>query len=508
MKNLFRTILLLAVSAQFGTASEKPNVILIFADDLGYGDVGCFYDQSPFRTPNLDRMAAEGARMTSFYVPTPYCAPSRATLLTGRYPFRHGLVRNPAPDAGISNIGLDPAEVTIAEVLKQRGYATAAYGKWHLGHKQRWLPRRQGFDEYVGILYSNDMFPVQMVRNEEVIEYPVVQSKLSRRYTDLTIDFIKRHQDEPFFVYLPHAMPHKPLAASDDFCTPETPGNLYADTVAELDHEVGRLLRALKDLKLDRQTLVIFLSDNGPWFGGSTGGLRGMKARTWEGGLRVPMIARMPGVIPAGVVNDTPAGSIDILPTICRLTGADLPKTQTIDGRDLMPYLKSSTKADNTRPIFGMHGDKLATIRVGKWKLHVRSPGRDLFHWMKPEQKAAYQDPRGPDGVTIIAPFEQAQINQHPGLETEGNPPPMMLFDLDADRGESRNLAAQNPQIVKRLKTIFDQTAKQFPDFKDAPREYLFQPPPKGQAPTLMRLVGGELRYDRVPKSQQHLLKK
>lgn len=510
--NLFTriTILLLVTFAttNLTQAVAKTNVVLIFADDLGYGDVGCFYDKSPFKTPQLDRMAAEGAMMTSFYVPTPYCAPSRATLLTGRYPFRHGLIRNPAPDVGLSNFGLDSSEVTIAELLKARGYATAAYGKWHLGHKKSWLPRKQGFDEYVGILYSNDMFPVQMVRNEEVIEYPVIQSNLSRRYTDLTIDFIKRHQDQPFFVYLPHAMPHKPLAASDDFYTPETPDNLYADTIAELDHEVGRLLRVLKDLKLDRKTLVIFLSDNGPWFGGSTGGLRGMKARTWEGGLRVPMIARMPGVIPAGIVNDTPSGSIDILPTICKLTGAPLPKTRTIDGRDLMPLLKSSAESDTNRPIFGMHGKGLATIRLGKWKLHVRSPGPDLFSWMNSEQKATYKDPRGPDGVTIIAPFEQAQVNQHPGLESEGKPPAMMLFDLETDRGESNDVAAKHPKVVQRLKAIFDRTADQVPEFTDAPRDYFFRPPPKGQPQTLMRLIGGELRYDRIPKTQRHLLKR
>jgi len=509
MRNIISSSLLLCafLASALAQATSKPNIVLIFADDLGYGDVGCFYDQSPCKTPNLDRMAAEGAKLTSFYVPTPYCAPSRATILTGRYPFRHGMVRNPAPDVGLSNFGLDPSEITIAELLKERGYATAAFGKWHLGHKQPWLPRSQGFDEYVGILYSNDMFPVQLVRNEKVIEYPVVQSDLSRRYTDMAIDFIKRHKDEPFFVYLPHAMPHKPLAASDDFYTPDTPDDLYADTVAELDHEVGRVLGALKRLKLDRKTLVIFLSDNGPWFGGSTGGLRGMKAKTWEGGLRVPMIARMPGVIPAGIVNDSPLGSVDVLPTICRLTSTALPPERLIDGRDLMPFLKSSQKSDASRPIFGMHGDKLSTIRVGRWKLYVRSPGRDLFHWMTMEQKAGYKDPRGPDGVTIIAPFEQAQINQHPGLATEGNPPAMMLFDLDADRGESRNVAQENPAVVNRLKAIFDRAAQGVPKFENAPADYLFRPPAKGQPRTLMRLIGGELRYDRVPKPQQHLMK-
>jgi arylsulfatase A-like enzyme len=493
-------------SFRIDAAEQPPNIVIIFADDLGYGDVGCFYEKSPFKTPNLDRMAAEGARLTSFYVPTPYCAPSRATLLTGRYPFRHGLVRNPAPDAGLSGFGLEPSELTIAELLQARGYATAAYGKWHLGHQPPWLPRAQGFDEYVGILYSNDMFPVQLVRNEEVIEYPVVQASLSRRYTDMTLDFIERNQEKPFFVYLPHAMPHKPLAVSDNFYTPETPDNLYADTIAELDHEVGRVLDKLKELELDRNTLVLFLSDNGPWFGGSTGGLRGMKARTWEGGLRVPMIARMPGVIPAGIVNDTPSGSIDVLPTICRLTGARLPQDRTIDGRDLMPFLTHSEAPESVRPIFGMQGKNLATIRLGKWKLHVRSPGPKLYSRFTQEERANYIDPRGPDGVTIIAPYAQAKITQHPGLRTEENPKPMQLFDLDADRGESHNIALENPGVVKHLKGIFDRMAKQVPDFENTPSDYLFGLPKKGQQKTLMRLIGGELRYDRIPKPQEHLL--
>ena len=278
--------------------SRGPNVVVIFADDLGYGDIGSFNPDCPFRTPNLDRMASQGAQLTNFYVPLPYCAPSRGTLLTGRYPFRHGVVFNPAPDDGRSGFGLPSSEVTLAEVLKTAGYATAAYGKWHLGHEEPWLPRTQGFDEYFGILYSNDMFPVQLVRNEEVVEYPVVQATLTRRYTDLALRFIENHQDRPFFLYLAHAMPHKPLAASDDFYTPESREDLYADVIAELDHSVGRILQRLDDLDLSEDTLVIFTSDNGPWYGGSTGGLRGMKGKTWEGGLRVPLIARLPGVIP------------------------------------------------------------------------------------------------------------------------------------------------------------------------------------------------------------------
>lgn len=508
MLTRFSCLLLLAFSfLSVPAKAESPNVILIFADDLGYGDVGCFYPESPFKTPRLDEMAREGARLTSFYVPTPYCAPSRGTLLTGRYPFRHGVVRNPAPDVGQSNFGLPLEEVTLAEILKEQGYATAAYGKWHLGHQDPWLPRSQGFDDYVGILYSNDMFPVQLVHNEKVVEYPVVQSKLTRRYTDLTLDFLKAHQDEPVFVYLPHAMPHKPLAVSDDFYTPETPKNLYADTIAELDHEIGRLLDGIRKMKSNRKTLVLFLSDNGPWFGGSTGGLRGMKSKTWEGGIRIPMIAWMPGTIPAGVVNDTPSGSWDVLPTVCGLVGAPLPAGVNLDGRDLLPLLQSSSAVLPERPVFCMSGTKLHTIRLGDWKLHVRSPGRDLYSWFTPEQRDAYQDPRGPDGVALLAPFEQAHIDQFPGLTTEGTPPATQLFNLKNDRSESSNVAEAHPEVVARLKTLFDQMETEVPNFEEPKVDYLFGPPAKGQPRPLMRLIGGELRYDRIPASQKHLLK-
>ena len=485
---------------------EKPNIILIFADDLGYGDLGCFNKDCPFKTPHLDRLAAEGARLTSFYVPTPYCAPSRGTILTGRYPFRHSVVRNPAPDAGASNFGLPPSEVTIAELLKPAGYATAAYGKWHLGHKKPWLPRTQGFDEYVGILYSNDMFPVQLVRNEAVVEYPVVQAELTRRYTNLAMRFIQQNKDRPFFLYLPHAMPHKPLAASDNFYTPETRDNLYADVMAELDDGIGQVLALLKKLSLEEKTLVIFTSDNGPWYGGSTGGLRGMKGRTWEGGLRVPMIARMPGRIPAGVVNEAPAATIDILPTLCQLAGVELPKERVIDGRDILPMLKNAKAPSPHEAIFGMQGESLATIRAGQWKLHVRNPGPPRFFNLSREELENWHDPRGPDGVILLAPYEQAKPTQHPGLTTGDEPKAMMLFDLSGDRGEQHDVADQNPDVVNRLLAMFEEMKAQVPKFPEPKSDYLFKTPAKGPRP-LMRLIGGELRYDRIPKPQQYLLK-
>ncbi len=494
------------IAADGIAAPNQPNVILIFADDLGYGDVGCFDEACPFKTPNLDRMAAEGARLTSFYVPTPYCAPSRGTILTGRYPFRHSVVRNPAPDVGESNFGLPAAEITLAEQLKSAGYATAAYGKWHLGHKAKWLPRTQGFDEYFGILYSNDMFPVQLLQNESVVEYPVVQATLTQRYTDHAIKFMQQNRDRPFFIYLPHAMPHKPLAVSDNYYTPETRADLYADVISELDAAIGRLLAKLKELSLSDNTLVIFTSDNGPWYGGSTGGLRGMKGKTWEGGLRVPLIARMPGVIPAGIVNDSPAASIDIFPTVCKLAGVATPDDRVMDGRDILPLLQDDSAPSPHDAIYGMQGGSLACIREGKWKLHVRSPGPLRFSNLTPAELANWEDPRGPDGVILLAPFEQPKPTEHPGLTTGDRPTEMMLFDLDADRGEQHDVADQHPEVVKRLLADFEKTQAEVPEFPQPKSDYLFGPPAKGQPRTLMRLIGGELRYDRIPKSQQSLI--
>jgi uncharacterized sulfatase len=500
---------LTAPSSQVLAAAASPNVILIFADDLGYGDVACFSheDDPPFQTPRLDQMAREGARLTSFYVPTPYCAPSRGTILTGRYPFRHTMVRNPAPDAGMSNFGLPSTEVTIAELLKPAGYATAAYGKWHLGHQRPWLPRRQGFDDYFGILYSNDMYPVQLVQNEAVVEYPVPQSTLTQRYTERALQFIRTNRERPFFLYLPHAMPHKPLAASDDFYTPETRDNLYADVLLELDASVGAILDELDQLQLADRTLVIFTSDNGPWYGGSTGGLRGMKGKTWEGGLRVPFIARWPDKIPQGVVNAQPAGTIDMLPTICQVTGVATPEDRVIDGRSIWPMLLDPKAPTPHEAIYGMQGPNLATIRAGKWKLHVRSPGPLRFANLSSDELANWIDPRGPDGVTILAPYEQAKPNQHPGLTSGDKPKRMMLFDLQSDPGEQHDVADQHPQVVKRLQTMFDKTAAAIPAFDTPPSAYLFRTE-KGKPRTLMRLIGGDFRYDRVPKSQQHLLQR
>ncbi len=473
-------------------SAKRPNFILIFADDLGYGDIGGFgLKESPSRragtatsrqvkTPNLGRMASEGAKLTSFYVPTPYCAPSRGTILTGRYPFRHGVVFNPAPDAGVNDVALPHSEITIAEALGEAGYASICIGKWHLGHTFEYLPRKQGFDEYFGILYSNDMRPVQLVENEKVVEYPVVQATLTKRYTQRALEFIERSagRNRPFFVYLAHAMPHKPLAASEDFYTPDTPDDLYADVISELDWSVGQVLEKLKSLNLDDNTMVIFTSDNGPWYGGSTGGLRGMKGKTWEGGLRVPMIARWPGSIPAGVVNNSPAGTIDVLPTILNAASVPIPGDRIIDGQDIMPMLKSGDAQSPHDAIFGMQGPNLATIRSGNWKLHVRSPGPT------PNRDGDWVDPRGPDGVTILAPYEQARPSEYPGADDGDKPKNMMLFDIESDPAEQHDLSDKHPEIVKRLKAAFDKTLTDVPEFK-SPRSF----------DRLKRPKGGSLEY-------------
>lgn len=516
MSRYFQFLLVSMLFGSIAFADRAPNVVVIFADDLGYGDIGCFAEDCPFETPHLDRMASEGVRLTNFYVPTPYCAPSRGTILTGRYPFRHSVVRNPSPDSGASNFGLPQSELTIAEVLKPAGYATAAFGKWHLGHKAKWLPRTQGFDEYLGILYSNDMYPVQLVENESVVEYPVVQATLTQRYTDRAIDFITRHKDQPFFLYLPHAMPHKPLAVSDNYYTPETRDNLYADVIAELDASIGRLLTSLKALELDENTLVIFTSDNGPWYGGWTGGLRGMKGRTWEGGLRVPMIARMPGTLAAGAAIEQPAGTIDMLPTICELAGVKTPSDRTIDGQSLLTLLKQPggqtadriNRSLSERAIYGMQGTELATIRKGRWKLHVRNPGPPRFFNLSQDALENWVDPRGPDGVTILAPYEQARPTEHPGRTDGDGPAAMMLFDVNTDRGEQHDVSDRHPKIVAALHKEFQQMKAEVPEFPAPETDYLFGPRQKGQPRQLMRLIGGELRYDKVPKSQRHLLVK
>lgn len=447
-------------------AAGGASVILILADDLGYGDLSC-YGHPKFKTPHLDRMAAEGARLTQFNCAMAFCAPTRASLLTGRYPFRCGMTSNPAPDGGpqADAVALSLAEVTIAQLFKQAGFATSMVGKWHLGHKSsEFLPTQRGFDEYLGILYSNDMRPVQLVDGEKVVEYPLVQATLTRRYTERALRFIERNKAQPFFLYFAHAMPHKPLAASEEFYKKSGAG-LYGDVISELDWSVGQILAKLKELGLDEKTLVLFTSDNGPWFGGSTGGLRGMKGSSFEGGYRVPMIARWPGKIPAGHVNHAPAVMMDLFATSLAAAKVAPPQDRVIDGKDLM-HLLASNASSRHDVIFGQAGARLATVRDERWKLHVVAPSARKS--MAPDEK--WVDPRGPDGVTILAQYEQNHPSEYPGLETGDDPKAMMLFDLKNDPGEQRDVAAQHPEIVARLKQRYDETSRDIPTPTSPPR--------------------------------------
>ncbi len=447
---LVGTLLVLGLKSPAQTKNELPNIVLIVADDLGYGDLSC-YGQKKWKTPRIDNLASQGVRLTDFYVPTPYCAPSRATLLTGKYPFNHGLMDNPAPDATayFDTVGLPLKETLLSDVLKEQGYATTCIGKWHLGHQAKYLPTQRGFDSYYGIPYSNDMRPVHLLENKTVVEYPVVQSTLTSRYTMRAMEFIEKNKDVPFFLYLPHAMPHKPLAPSIDFYTPETKNDLYADVIRELDDSVGMILDKLNELSLNENTIVIFMSDNGPWFGGSTGGLRGMKALTWEGGLKVPFIIRWPGNIPQNQVLHNPVASMDIFPTLLNMAGIALPEKNKLDGKDITPVLTSSSETPH-EALLGMFGREIYTVRSGPWKLHIKArtdtPDYMLTDW---------EDPRGPDGVTILGPYEQPRPSEYPGLLSGEGPENMMLFNLEKDPGEQHNVAAQHPEVVKTLMQFY-----------------------------------------------------
>ncbi|MDT8389340.1 MAG: sulfatase [Lentisphaeria bacterium] len=438
---------------------DKPNIVIIFTDDQGYADLGCF-GSTKIKTPHIDRMAKEGCRFTNFMVGSPVCSPSRAALLTGCYPKRVGMHKGVLfPD---SKIGLNPDEYTIADHLKGQGYATACFGKWHLGHHQETLPTRNGFDEYYGIPYSNDMnhpddtkkmeggkllwskpdllwkdqesavtqWNTPMVEGDEIIECPTDQRTVTRRYTDKAIDFIKSNETRnkeqgtknPFFIYLPHSMPHVPLYVPEDSYDPD-PTNAYTCVIEHIDAETGRLLDTLRELGLDKNTYVIFTSDNGPWtylghHAGSAGPLRGHKAQTYEGGMRVPCVVWAPGRIPAGTECDQLATTLDLLPTIAALTHSDIPKDRKIDGVDISGLLADPTMR-TPREEFLYYSSKgnLDGIRQDNWKLLKRQK-----HRRKGEPKV-----EGPPKFDI------------------------MLFDLPNDIGEQSNLAEEKPELVKAL---------------------------------------------------------
>ncbi|GJM63234.1 sulfatase-like hydrolase/transferase [Persicobacter diffluens] len=418
---------------------DKPNIVLIVADDMGYGDLSC-YGAAQGLTPNIDVLASKGVKYTHFYAPTPYCAPARASILTGKQPLHHGLLENPAPDAGIDEPGLAPEEVTLAEHLVPHGYRSAIIGKWHLGHQEQFFPRNQGFDHYYGILYSNDMRPVQIWENETVVQPVVDQRYITQDYTDQAIDFINQNQEQPFFLYLAHAMPHKPLAASPKFYTPDTPDDLYQDVIRELDHHVGRLLKHIDDQGLRDNTIIIFMSDNGPWFGGSTGNLKGMKATNWEGGIRIPFIIDYPEG-PAGQTVDQPAWIPDILPTVADLAGLEI-DDQQLDGRSIIPQIEGKEQIDRLIP--SIHNDRVITVRKGDWKLFVDQP----THFNLPKD---WVDPRAPDGKTIIAQKEQSRPAAYPGLRPDEQAKKGALFHLTNDPEEREDLSAQYPEVVQAL---------------------------------------------------------
>lgn len=452
MRNKLVFILLLLafiMKSLAGTVTDKskiarnPNVIIILTDDLGYGDISC-YGQKSYITPQIDKLADEGVRCTDFYVPTPYCAPSRATLLTGRFPLRHGVIQNPAPDAGINDVGISTGEITLGEVYQNAGYKTKLIGKWHLGHKPEFFPVKHGFDEYYGILYSNDMRPVQIIENMDTVEYPVDQSILTKKYTEKAIDFIERNQNQPFFLHLCHAMPHKPLAASKDFYTPETPGDLYTDVISELDWSVGQVLSTLEKLKILDKTIVIFMSDNGPWYGGSAGRLKGMKATTWDGGTRVPFIIRYPEVFSPKTI-DVPCWSADIFPTLLALSKVKSMRKTTLDGQNITEILKGNQTGH--APVFTMHNAEIMTVRKGDWKLFVREPK----YW-KETDLSNWKDPRGPDGSAIIAPMVgQANPGDYPGIIPLPFKNKILLFNLRNDPAETVDLSTEKPEIVNEL---------------------------------------------------------
>ena len=406
--------------------NAQPNIVLIYADDLGYGDLGCY--GSGIATPNLDRMAAEGARFLNFYSASPVCSPSRAALLTGRYPPRVNVPRvlGPGDDGGLAD-----SEITMAQMLKSAGYRTMCIGKWHLGSQPKYLPTNRGFDEYFGIPYSNDMWPRPLMYNTDVIEQPATLETLTPRYTDQAVSFINRARNAPFFLYMPHTYPHVPLAASQRFQGKSGMG-LYADVVEELDWSVGQVLAALADNGLDQNTLVIFSSDNGPWWQGSQGKLRGRKGETYEGGMREPFIARYAGMIPAGTVCNGVATTMDILPTVARLANAPLP-ANPLDGIDIWPLL-SGQQDQIDRDVFLYFDDIfIQCARLGRWKLHVTR--YNTRAWSP-----------APAGGKVNLPLPKPE-----------------LYDLEKDPQESYDCAALHPDVVADIRARITRMLPGFP---------------------------------------------
>jgi len=465
---------LFATSLLARAKTAKPtNFVLILTDDQGYADIGCFGAKG-FETPNLDNLARQGMRFTNFHAAQAVCSASRASLLTGCYPNRIGIRGALMPSA---TVGLNPEETTIADLLKTRGYTSGIFGKWHLGHRPEFLPLRQGFDEYLGLPYSNDMWPVGYdgkrlegtpnPKPANAAKYPPLslidgdrkvaeiwtledQATLTTRYTERAVQFIEKNKDRPFFLYLPHSMPHVPIAASSKFKGQSKQG-LYGDVIMEIDWSVGQIVAALRRNGLEENTLVIFMSDNGPWlnFGnhaGSTGPLREGKGTSWEGGKRVPCLMRWAGVIPPGTVCDQLSANLDILPTFAGIAGASLP-ARKIDGVNILSLLKKEPEARPRDHMFfyysqGGEYDQLQAVYDGRWKLHL------------PHEYRSYQGVEpGRDGF--------------PGPYTKGQTG-LALFDLQEDIGETRDVKDHHPDIVARLSALADQAREDLGD-KDRP---------------------------------------
>ena len=418
---------------------DKPNVVIIFCDDLAYADVGCFGAQG-YSTPNLDRMAAEGVRFTDFHAATAVCSASRAALLTGCYPERVSIMGALGPK---SQVGINDDELLISEMLKEQGYATACVGKWHLGHHPRFLPTRHGFDEYFGLPYSNDMWDkhpeyadsfgkLPLIEGERTIAWIEDQSLLTTWYADRSVEFIRRNADKPFFLYLAHSMPHVPLFVSDKF-RGTTERGLFGDVIAEIDWSVGRVLNELKTQGVDDNTLVIFTSDNGPWMSygdhaGSAHPFREGKGTMFEGGMREPCIMRWPGRIAPGTECDKLSTTMDLLPTLAALAGGRLPDHK-IDGHDIWPLISGQSGAETPYEAYYCYWrGALHAVRTQNWKLHFPHAYRSLNG-----------RPGGTGGIPVK--YSQAEIGQE-------------LFDMVADKEETTDVAAQHPDVVEQLTAL------------------------------------------------------
>jgi arylsulfatase A len=432
----------LCASADWCKAADRPpNLVIIYCDDLGYADIGPFGAKG-YQTPNLDRMAAEGMKFTDFHSAAAVCSASRAALMTGCYPQRVGILGALGPKA---KVGINEDEVLLPEILKQRGYATAIFGKWHLGDNPRFLPTRHGFDRYFGLPYSNDMWPnhptnakayppLPLIEGEKVVQTMPDQTQLTTWYTERAVAFITESKDKPFFLYVPHSMPHVPLFVSDKF-KGKTERGLFGDVIAEIDWSVGQILDALKKTGVDEHTLVLFSSDNGPWLsygnhGGSAGPLREGKGTTWDGGHLEPTLARWPGKIPAGSVCRELCGTIDVLPTFAKLAGTSASQDRIIDGLDIWPLLSGAEGAKSPHDRFYYYWNfDLEAVRSGPWKLH-------LPH--------TYQH--------LVTPGKDGQPGKLEPVKTE-----LALYNVVEDAGEKTDLAAGNPEVVQRLLSIAEE---------------------------------------------------